>query len=84
MPPIIWLAAMGSGAIFLSMGFFLLMEQALPQIVATSMIASTIGLLLCITFVLSRPFTGSMALTAVPFAHSLEVFDSVDSALAVR
>jgi hypothetical protein len=47
--------------------------------ILTSIIASTIALLLCITFVLSRPFSGPMALQPEPFRHSLEVFDAVDS-----
>ncbi len=79
LPVIIWFAAIGSGAVVLSMSFFLLMERAAPQMIVTSIMASTIALLLCITFVLSRPFVGPMALQPVPFAHSLEVFDSVDA-----
>jgi len=79
LPSTIWLAAIGSGAIVLAMSFFLVMEQARPQVIATSMMASTIGLLLCITFVLSRPFAGPMALGPAPFVHSLEVFDAVDA-----
>lgn len=78
LPAIIWLAAIGSGAVVLSMSFFLLMEQAAPQMVVTSIMASTIALLLCITFVLSRPFDGPLALPPEPFQHSLQVFDSVD------
>ncbi|MBV8616992.1 MAG: DUF4239 domain-containing protein, partial [Acetobacteraceae bacterium] len=79
LPSTIWLAAIGSGVIVLAMSFFLVMEQARPQVIATSMMASTIGLLLCITFVLSRPFAGPMALGPAPFVHSLEVFDAVDA-----
>ena len=81
LPAIIWFAAIGSSAIVVSMSFFLVMEQARPQFLATSMMAGTIGLLLCITFILSRPFSGPMALRPDPFAHSLEVFDSVDAML---
>ncbi len=78
LPAIIWLAAIGSGAIALSLSFFLFMEQAAPQMVVTSIMASTIALLLCITFVLSRPFNGPLALPPEPFQHSLQVFDAVD------
>jgi hypothetical protein len=81
LPVIIWLAAIGSGVLVLSMSFFLFMEQVAAQIVVTSMMASTIALLLCITFVLSRPFVGPFALQPEPFVHSLEVFDSVDATL---
>jgi hypothetical protein len=79
LPVIIWFAAIGSGVIVLSMSFFLFMEQAAPQMIVTSTLASTIGLLLCILFVLSRPFVGPMALRPAPFEHSLQVFDSVDA-----
>ncbi len=78
LPTVIWFAAIGSGAIVLSMSFFLFMRQAAPQMIVTSILASTIALLLSITFVLSRPFAGPMALHPEPFQHSLQVFDSVD------
>ncbi len=79
LPVIIWLAEIGSGAVVLSMSFFLFMEQVAPQMIVTSMMASTIALLLCITFVLSRPFAEPLALQPHPFVHSLEVFNSVDA-----
>jgi hypothetical protein len=83
LPAIIWCSAIGTGAIVLSMSFFLFMKEAAPQMIVTSIMASTIAMLLCITFVLSRPFAGPMALQPAPFEHSLEVFDSVDVTLAV-
>jgi hypothetical protein len=79
LPTIIWFAAIGSGMIVLSMSFLLLSEQVALQMIFTSIIASTIAVLLCITFVLSRPFFGPMALQPEPFKHSIEVFDSVDA-----
>lgn len=79
LPAVIWFAAIGSGAVVLSMSFFLIMGAVAPQMIVTSIMASTIALLLCITFVLSRPFAGPMALQPDPFRHSLEVFDSVDA-----
>jgi hypothetical protein len=78
LPAVMWFAAIGSGAVVLSMSFFLFMERAEPQLIVTSIMASTIAALLCITFVLSRPFNGPLALQPDPFAHALEVFDSVD------
>ena len=80
LPTIIWFAAIGSGTIVLSMSFLLFSDQIARQILLTSIIASTIALLLCITLVLSRPFFGPIALQAKPFKHSLEVFDAVDAA----
>ena len=79
LPVIIWFAAIGSGVLALSMSFLLFMDQVLPQIIVTSMMAGMIALLLCITSVLSRPFVGPLALQPQPFVHSLEVFDSVDA-----
>jgi hypothetical protein len=76
-----WLAAIGSGAIVLTMSFFLFMERAVLQMIVTSSMASMIALLLCITFLLSRPFAGPLALQPDPFEHALQVFDSVDSTL---
>jgi hypothetical protein len=79
LPPIIWLAAIGSGVMVFSMSFFLFMEQAVPQMLVTSIMASTIALLLCVTYVLSHPFAGPMALRPEPFLHTLQVFTSVDA-----
>jgi hypothetical protein len=79
LPVIIWFAAISSGVIALSMSFLLFMDQVMPQVIVTSMMAGMIALLLCITSVLSRPFVGPLALQPQPFAHSLEVFDSVDA-----
>ena len=82
-PRIIWGAAIGSGVIVLFMSFFLFMEEAALQMIFTSIMASTIALLLCMTFVLSLPFAGPLALQPEPFEHSLQVFGSVDAALAL-
>jgi hypothetical protein len=79
LPAIIWFAAIGSGAIVLSMSFLLFSEQVALQMALTSVIGSMIALLLCITFVLSHPFFGPMALQPDPFRHSLEVFEAVDA-----
>ena len=79
LPPIIWLAAIGSGLIVVSMSFFLFMEQVVPQMLVTSIMASTIALLLCVTYVLSHPFAGPLALRPEAFLHTLQVFASVDA-----
>ena len=82
-PRIIWGAAIGSGVIVLFMSFFLFMEAAALQMIFTSIMASTIALLLCMTFALSLPFAGPLALQPEPFEHSLQLFGSVDAALAL-
>jgi hypothetical protein len=81
LPSIVWLAAVGSGTMVLAMSFLMIMEQLRTQVFATSLLACTIGLLLCTTLVLSRPFSGPMAIQPDPFAHSLDVFRSVDAML---
>jgi len=79
LPPIMWVAAVGIGGIVVVMSFFLYMERRWPHTLSCAVMASVIAMLLCITFVLSRPFVGPMALGPEPFQHSLEVFDSVDA-----
>jgi len=46
--------------------------------VGVGVMATLFALLLCITFVLSRPFVGAMALQPDAFEHSLTVYDAVD------
>jgi hypothetical protein len=81
LPSIVWLAAIGSGGMVLAMSFLMIMEQMRTQVFATTLLACTIALLLCTTLVLSRPFSGPIALRPDPFVHSLEVFRSVDMML---
>jgi Protein of unknown function (DUF4239) len=78
--PVIWLAVIGCGTIVVVMTFFLYMDRAWPQIVVAGTMAAMIAMLLCITFLLSRPFVGPMALAPEPFEHSLGVYKSVDAA----
>lgn len=79
LPPIVWFAAIGSGLTVLSMSFLLIMERVRLQIFATTLMAITIGLLMCITLVLSRPFSGPMAIGPDAFVHCFDVFDAVDA-----
>lgn len=79
LPPIMWLGAVGIGIIVVVMSFFLYMERRWPHLASAGVMASVIAMLLSITFVLSRPFVGPMALGPEPFQHSLEVYDSVDA-----
>jgi hypothetical protein len=81
LPLLVWAVAIGSGLMVLIMSFLMLMERLSTQIFATSLLACTIGLLLCTTFVFSRPFSGPMSISPDAFAHSLEVFRSVDATL---
>ena len=77
--PVIWLAVIGCGGVVVAMTFLLYMERWWPQVVISSAMATMIALLLCITYLLSHPFAGPMALQPEPFEHSLHVYDSVDA-----
>jgi hypothetical protein len=79
LPPIMWVGAVGIGFVVIVMSFFLYMERRWPHLASAGVMASVIAMLLCITFVLSRPFAGPMALGPEPFQHSLEVYDAVDA-----
>jgi hypothetical protein len=71
-------ASIGSGVLVLALALLLYMDRAWPQIVATSLMAGLFAMLLAVTFILSRPFVGPMALQPDAFEHSLTVYDSVD------
>jgi hypothetical protein len=78
LPSIMWLASIGSGVLVLLLSFFLYMDRAWPHAMAVGVMAAMFALLLLITFVLSRPFVGPMALQPEAFEHSLSVYDTVD------
>ena len=77
-PWVMWLGAVGGGIIVMVMSFFIYMEQAWPHVVMASLAASLIGLLLFIMLVLSRPFSGPLALGPGHFRAALAVMDDVD------
>jgi Protein of unknown function (DUF4239) len=78
LPAIMWLGSIGSGGLVLLLSCFLYMDRAWPQVLVVGVMTTMIATLLCITFVLSRPFVGPMALQPEGFEHSLSVYDSVD------
>jgi len=75
---IMWLAAVAGGLITVSMAFLLFMERWWPQVLAVSVMAALIGMLLFAIAVFSRPFVGPLAIEPAPFEQSLKVFDDVD------
>jgi hypothetical protein len=77
-PWVMWLGAIGGGMIVMLMSFFIYMEQAWPHVLMASLAASLIGLLLFIMVVLSRPFSGPLALGPEHFQAALAVMDDVD------
>lgn len=76
--PVMWVATIGGGLLVLTLCFLLYMDRAWPQMVATGVMAALFAMLLAVTFVLSRPFIGPMAIQPDAFEHSMGVYDSVD------
>lgn len=57
-----WVVSIGSGMLVVGMTSLLYMDRLWPHMLMSSMMAGMICMLLCITFVLSRPFNGPLAL----------------------
>ena len=75
---IMWIATIGGGLVVLALCSLLYMDRAWPQMLATGVMTGLFAMLLVVTFLLSRPFEGPMALQPEPFEHSMGVYDSVD------
>jgi hypothetical protein len=75
---IMWLGAIGGGALVVSMTFFLFMERWWPHVAIVSVMSALIGLLLFMVALLSRPFVGPLGIEPTSFEQSLSVFDDVD------
>jgi Protein of unknown function (DUF4239) len=78
LPAVMWVASIGSGFLVLILSFLLYMDRRWPQILATSVMATMIAMLLAVTFVLNRPFVGGMALQPEAYEHSIGLYDSID------
>jgi ABC-type multidrug transport system fused ATPase/permease subunit len=79
---IMWLAAIGGGAVTIGMSFVLYMDRLMPHLIMTSVLSSLIGMLLFIMAVFNQPFVGPLGITAEPFEASLKLFDLIDSDFA--
>lgn len=77
----IWIAVIFGGAVVIVMSAFLFMDRAWPHILMSTVLATLIVMLLAVTYLMSRPFVGPLALEPEPFEHSLSVFKSVDQSL---
>ena len=78
MAAIMWVVSIGSGILIVGMTSLLYMEHLWPHVLMSSLMAGMICTLLCMTFVLSRPFNGPLALQPDAFEHSIGVYSSVD------
>jgi hypothetical protein len=79
LPKILWLVLLLGAAIVIAMTFFLYMQVFWLHYVLSAAMAVLIGMLLIMTYLLDKPFTGPLALDASSFEHSLGVYDSVDA-----
>ena len=77
---IMWVVSIGSGALVVLMTCLLYMDRLWPHVLMSGLMAGMICTLLCVTFVLSRPFNGPLALQPDAFEHSVGVYASVDGA----
>jgi hypothetical protein len=76
--PIMWVVSIGSGMLIVGMTCLLYMERLWPHMLMSSLMAGMVCTLLCMTFALSRPFNGPLALQPEAFEHSLGVYAAVD------
>ena len=77
LPRILWFVLLLGAAIVIGMTFFLYMEVFSLHYVLSAAMAIMIGMLLIMTYLLDRPFTGPLAVDASSFEHSLGVYNSV-------
>lgn len=77
-PPLLWCSLIFGGVVLITLTGFLRLSSQRGHVILSSAVAVLLGLLLFLVFVLDHPF-GQLGVTSEPFAHSLEVFDAVDS-----
>jgi hypothetical protein len=75
--PVIWIGLIVGGLVTLGLSFFMYMERGWPHVMAVSIMAALIGMLLFVVAMLSRPFHGPLAIHPDPFETALTVFGQV-------
>lgn len=77
-PWVMWLGAIGGGVITMLMSFLIYMERGWPHVLMASLDGALTGLLLFIMLVLSRPFSGPLAIGPEDFVAAIAIFDEAD------
>jgi hypothetical protein len=76
--PMIWAIAIVNGVLVIVMSFFLFPGRDWPHVVMSTMLAAMVAMMIFVIYVFEQPFRGLLPLGSEAFAHSLEVYDSVD------
>lgn len=78
-PGLLWVGLIFGAVVVVGLTGFLRVGSTAVHVLVSSTIAILLGLLLCIALSLDREFTTDQRVTARPFNHALEIFDSVDN-----
>jgi Protein of unknown function (DUF4239) len=77
-PWLLWSGLIFGAVVFIALMGSMRLKSRRRHAVLSSAVAALLGLLLYIVLCLDHPFGSQLGVTSEPFAHSLEVFDSVD------
>src|SRR5262249_2248481 len=80
--PVIWGVAIIQGVLVILMSFFLFPDHHWSHLVMASMLAALIAMMLFVVYIFDQPFRGVLPLKPEAFVHSLDVYNSVDRAIA--